>query len=333
MKIFFLNFHYYNCFIYIFIILFFYILKDIKKNRIKLKLKEEKNRIKILKKYKIPILIALCGLLDFSSSIDYSYYYSYELKKIDNLVKNIDSIFFIIFLCLTENYFLNIQNYTHHYLGLFFCIISLILLIFNNFIQLFKCSFDLLLFILILYFENGIIDTIQVLLEKKLNNDYYVNVYYLCFLEGTIDLICLIILYPLIYFISKDYFALFINKNFYEKNNLKYFIFIIIDILLCFVYNLSRLKISEKNRPSYNSIANLLYFIFLNIYKSIFENEKIWTINFILHTIFALLGCFIFCEVITLNFCNLDKNTFDKTSMRSKIEINSLVNDSALEIV
>ena len=65
----------------------------------------------------------------------------------------------------------------------------------------------------------------------------------------------------------------------------------------------------------------------------IFENEKIWTINFILHTIFALLGCFIFCEVITLNFCNLDKNTFDKTSMRSKIEINSLVNDSALEIV
>ena len=36
---------------------------------------------------------------------------------------------------------------------------------------------------------------------------------------------------------------------------------------------------------------------------------------------FGFLGSLIFSEIITLNFCNLDKDTIDKTNIRSEQEI------------
>ena len=41
--------------------------------------------------------------------------------------------------------------------------------------------------------------------------------------------------------------------------------------------------------------------------------------------ILSILGCLIFSEIMILHFCNLDKNTIDKTAKRSKMEIETIV--------
>ena len=49
----------------------------------------------------------------------------------------------------------------------------------------------------------------------------------------------------------------------------------------------------------------------INIASSIFDNENLkykWNINNILIIAFSLIAAFIYCEVITLHFLNLDKN-------------------------
>ena len=44
-----------------------------------------------------------------------------------------------------------------------------------------------------------------------------------------------------------------------------------------------------------------------------------------INIILSILGCLIFSEIMILHFCNLDKNTIDKTAKRSKMEIEIIV--------
>jgi hypothetical protein len=366
MKCFVFDLHYYNCFVYILIrsisfsireinrvenkdifnnqyislllmyigeifSIFFYIYekntsKKIHQNNvIKLKLKRvDSEKENWLNKHKIKIFFFICGLLDFIYSINYQYYYSYQLKKISDIFENADRIFFIFIVCLFENFYLNIHLYIHHYLGLFLSVISLIILIFSDFSELNEFSFSLSIIIMIIYLEIACFDAFQVLIEKKLNTDYYVNVYYICFIEGIYGICFLLIFYLLTY--EGDYLSLFKIKN--VKTNL---FFYFLEIISSCSYNLCRLKISEKNRPSYNIIGDLICILLYNIYKSIFKN-LIWTQKLIFPTFFSLLGSLIFCEVITFNFWNLDKYTFYRTSIRADLELSTILYENNSEI-
>ena len=367
MKCFLFVLHYYNCFVYILISsisfsireinraenkdifdnqyislllmyigeifsIFFYIYeKKISKkihqnNVIKLKLKRvDSEKENWLNKHKIKIFFFICGLLDFIYSINYQYYYSYQLKKIFNLFENTERIFFIFIICIFENFYLNIHFYNHHYLGLFLSVISLIILIFSDFSELNEFSFSLFIITIIIYLEIAFLDAFQVLIEKKLNIDYYVNVYYICFIEGIYGICFFLIFYLLT--CKDDYLSLFKIKNFKTI----YYLFGFFEIILSCSYNLCRLKISEKNRPSYNIIGDLICMLLYNIYKSIFK-EFIWTHKVIFTTFFSLLGSLIFCEVITFNFWNLDKYTFYKTSIRGDLELITITNENNSEI-
>ncbi len=363
MKCFLFDLHYYNCFVYILIrsisfslreinreenkdifdnqymsillmcvgeifSIFFYIYeKKISKKKkqekvLKFKLKrlnsENKNWIK---KHKIKIFFLMSGVLDFFFSLKYHYYYSYQLKKISDIFENTDRIFYIFILCLGENFFLNIHFYNHHYLGIFLSVISLIILIFSDFTELIELFSSLFIIIMIIYLEIGFLDSFQVLIEKKLNIDYYVNVYFICFIEGIYGLCFFVIFYLLT--CKGDYLSLFKIQNFKTI----YYLFCFFEIILSCSYNLCRLKISEKNRPSYNIIGDLICMLLYNIYKSIFK-EFIWTHKVIFTTFFSLLGSLIFCEVITLNFWNLDKYTFYRTSIRADLELSSIINEN-----
>jgi hypothetical protein len=84
--------------------------------------------------------------------------------------------------------------------------------------------------------------------------------------------------------------------------------------LTCF-FNVCRLKISEKKKPSFNIIT--LCFFFIN--ENNIDLKRIY-----IYFIFLLIGNLIFCEIISLNFCNLNRNTFDITAKRAKMENNSI---------
>ena len=97
-----------------------------------------------------------------------------------------------------------------------------------------------------------------------------------------------------------------------QEFNITFIIDIILNCLFEFILKICQLKILEINRPSYNSIADF----FSQLISPYF---------------FSSLGSLIFCEVITLNCCNLNENTFFKTKERAKNENLSLYSMISVE--
>ena len=111
--------------------------------------------------------------------------------------------------------------------------------------------------------------------------------------------------------------------NYFNKANSELFFYSFIYIFLVLFYNVARLKIIELKSPSYNIIPNILAVIVIDI----FINKREFTIDFILYIIFSLLGAFIFSEVITFKFFNLDRDTINETRIRGNKEtLNILYN-------
>ena len=93
------------------------------------------------------------------------------------------------------------------------------------------------------------------------------------------------------------------------------------------------MKVVEETRPIYNSLSKGLSNIFIDIshliqyffLKNNNYNKVLDFQNVILKT-FALIGFLIYSEMITLNFCDLDKFTKIKTADRGE-EDNRTIND------
>ena len=112
----------------------------------------------------------------------------------------------------------------------------------------------------------------------------------------------------------------------FPKND-NVFIIILYCLLTC-IANLSRLRVTEISRPSYNMIGKIICSLLINLVSSIFDNENNkykWNRYNILVMILSLLSTFIFVEVITLNFCNLNKNIKNNIIKRG-IKESELVN-------
>jgi len=266
----------------------------------------------------IIIIIGFCGILDLINSIDYEKYFNYNFQNQITFLNIIKNLFYISILFVIENIFLNKPNYRHHYLGFFLCFISLILLFFQYSYK--NIKLDIAIFFI--YFEYGFLFSSFVLIEKKLNFDYFIDIYFICTIEGIIGGI-----FAFLYiYLIKDPIYLYI-KTMFNKFDIKYIIVISFDCLITLFYNISRLKIIEKNRPSYNSIANILANFLICIYEYFYKNKKDNIIHYILSLLFAIFGCFIFAEVIVLHFCNLDKYTFDITYKRGINEMKQMNKD------
>ena len=88
----------------------------------------------------------------------------------------------------------------------------------------------------------------------------------------------------------------------------------------------------EETRPLYytlsKGLSDIIFYIF---YIIVFTKINIQTINEFFSfqnislKIIPLIGFFIYSEIIILNFCGLDKNTFEKINERSKKELLGLV--------
>ena len=283
---------------------------------------------RFLKKIYIPFLIFFCSFCDFCGSFNYYDYYSYSILKFSDNFDNLNKIFLCLFVTYNEIYILNIQTYIHNIIGLIIINISLIdVIIYSVIRNLNQLDFLSFLLFFIITLEYQYIESVLYTIEKKLNYEYFVDIYKICFYEGIFGII-LTLFYNLlsVKLFKKDYFFFM-----YSQRNSKLIGIIFIYCVLTLIYNLCRLKISEK-RPSLNIIGDILSFLFLDIYDSIVKNE-IWTIETFISTIFSLIGSFIFCEIMTLNFWDLDKFTKEKTTIRAIDDANKsiITNENSFE--
>jgi len=257
-------------------------------------------------------MIFCCCIADFIGYFEYHLYYSYKMNKFKYHIYFINGICLTFFIILNEHFYLKIQIYRHHYIGLFLIILTFP--IFFTYLFIIKSDYDIYSFILIIiiYLESKFIESQLYIIEKKLNYEYFISIYYILFVQGIFGII--------IIFISNIIFQLNIGILFEIFNDYSNSFIVILYLFLFFiltcVYNLCRLKITEKTRPSNNIIGIFLREVFLHLINS-FDNNNIWSFDIILSTIFYLLGALIFCEVITLNFFNLDKYTKNKTMIRA----------------
>ena len=94
------------------------------------------------------------------------------------------------------------------------------------------------------------------------------------------------------------------------------------------ILNVSLYKIFEETRPFYYTLSIGLIYIIFDIYSLIItfikRDQKIdgfFSYQDILLKIIHMLGFCIYSEIIILNFCGLDQNTYEKIIERSKEEI------------
>ena len=312
--------------VFLFIILKIKLIKSRKTKKFEIQYESFLKRL--LKILYSPFLIFFCSFCDFCGSFNYSYYYSYKMLKFSDNYNNLNKIILCLFVTYNEIYFLNIQNYIHNIIGLIIINISLIFVVICSLIRnLNELHFFSFFIFFIISLEQQYIESILYTIEKKLNYEYFVDIYKICFYEGILGII-LTLFYNLlsVKLFKKDYFFFM-----YSQMNSKLIGIIFIYCVLTLIYNLCRLKISEK-RPSLNIIGDILSFLFLDIYDSIVKNE-IWTIETFISTIFSLIGSFIFCEIMTLNFWDLDKFTKEKTTIRAIDDANKsiITNENSFE--
>lgn len=265
--------------------------------------------------------IFFCAFLDFISSFDISQYFPYSISKLSMAFDYLDKISLCLFLPLNEIFTLNIETYSHHYIGLFLMLISLLYLIAVESIKNIKSNLSFsFLFCFIVSLESQYILSMIYSIEKKLFYEYFENIFHLCCFEGIYGNIILVLY---VVFIYRDYSSLFDNLN-KETNNFILILFSIFYCILTCIYNIYIYKITSEGRPSFNIVGDIFYVFILNILNLIFEKE-VFDFHFVISNIFSLLGGFIFTEFMTLNFWNLDEFTKNKIIERSQIDI-SMVN-------
>ena len=299
------------------------------------------DNINLKQKPNIYILILICSICDLIGKIEFKDLFYYNDKKIlfsFNNIINVVSLFFFIF--LFEHFFLKIPLYRHHFFGIGLNIFGMIIALIIKFK---KPIDDKFVFVIALIYSlnTRYIITLSYIISKKLNSNYFISMNYFCFNKGLIGI-----------FISIIIILININISIIKKENeidiFNIFMFIFFG-LSCFILNIYTLKIIEESRPCYilipeilsqfihNSLIHFLFqFIHLKREKNIngtlmnknkdffssFNNKSM--IDYIIEIIsflFSFIGVLIFSEVVTINFCNLNKFTKPFISKRAKIEV------------
>ncbi len=282
--------------------------------------------------YKIKIIFVLfwVSTLDLIGSIYYDSAYNYGMKKINSeLVKYLKNTFNGLFIFFNEYIYLKIKTNLHQNVGIVIYIFCLLVTLLNNLLNIHYKNYSLISFFLlfIIIIQSKYLQSFINIIEKNLNYEYYINIHFICFMEGIIGFIIVFIF---------DFFYVFIfrmdEKFIYKievtkKHSFSFFIILPIYIVTIYIYNISRLKMIEKERPSYiilgKSISNLL----ASFFNIIIGKQNPFKDNYIeiLNTVLSILGCLIFSEIMILHFCNLDKNTTNKTFKRGQIEIEKML--------
>ena len=270
---------------------------------------------------KIRIIIILCGILDIICSYDFSKQLNYDFKDKEKILEGLNILLLGLFVYMNERFYLNIQTYTHQRIGFILVFLSSLIKIFSSIKNNKIFELNLLIYI-ILIIEKEYLHSMIGIFEKKLNYEYFVSIYNICGLEG---------IYGLIFYLCNYLYYNNIKECFSQLIIIFYSpLYVFPYIISILIYNLCRLKIEEKTRPSYNTIGYFINNLFLNIFHDSGKKD-IWTVQNIVCTILSMIGAVIFCEVITLKCYDLDKNTIYETISRGKIDTCLILETSSNE--
>ena len=302
-------------------IFFYFIQKKINENKLGIKTDKNDKYIKPTNN-KTRFFIFICAILNLFTTYNYSIFYSFKMKKVYDNSLDIDMTYICLFIPYIEKKYLKIDFYIHHYLGLSLIFISIFSGILLYFIKDFEIFYSIeFIYHILICLETEFILSQLYLIETKLIFESYQNIYIICFLEGIFEILILL-LYFFIYYLYH-----FGNlNNFFNSLNLsieishiselyRIILFSILLIFLILIINISRLIIIEKTRPSHITIANLLFVFITTIYY--LHDKTIELVFAIIPIIIGLLGSLIFCEVISLNFCNLNLFTINRIRDRA----------------
>ena len=282
-----------------------------------------------MNKKKLFFLLFWCSILDLIGTVDYKQFiYTYDMKKIDK--DYFERAFICLFIFMNEYYYLKIQNYIHQKLGIG---INLSCLFLTSFIKLINngCKLSSFFYSIVIIMQCTYIQSFLFILEKKLNYEYYINIYFICFIEGIFGtIILLFIIFFLKFYNPFDYNTILINEKLISEfglNKLIFWFFIIpLYAFSLTIVNISRLKIIEKNRPSFiiigKAFRNLLFAI-VDTLKNNYINKDVYAI---INMFVSLLGSLILGEMIILNFFDLNKYTSILTAKRGELEMKYINN-------
>ena len=282
---------------------------------------KEKQYKKIKKKSCFTFGILLfCTILSGLSDFDYSYFYSYQISKIENFSLEIYVLF--LYIVIIEQFIFGTKFYKHQIISIY---ISLILGIINIIRDLYriKISNYKFLFIIpfyILFYERHFINGVYLCIIKKLNIHYFYNMNLILFIQGLIGSFIFLI-YELFNFLFFHRLFFLMNlKNINTNHFIKDLILLSIYFFLVCILNFLIFKIIEDTKPSYVSISYALSDFLMEIYLNIIERESKLGIYIIINYILSIVSFCFFCEVITLNCFDLDKDTVFKIIERSSID-------------
>ena len=266
------------------------------------------------------------------ASINYkNFFFNYGMTKFDDgLCENIELFTLFTSLIVFERIILKIQIYRHHIIGLFFNFVSIICVIFIQIINYDWKVYKIkdLIFVFIIIFQSQIIQSFAFIIVKKLNYSYFINISLIMTFEGIIGMIILIIFdifYVYIFKLDNTFIIKVGNPRYEGLYFIKFIMISIYCICICGL-NKSYLDITEKVSPVYTMVGKGLSDFTITIGKlienSLINNQSNRLNNkSIFFYFFQILGNCIFCEIIILNFCELNKNTENLINERAKNEL------------
>ena len=227
-----------------------------------------------------------------------------------------------LLICIFYVLIFKLNFYNFQYLSIStFIITSVFKIIFNIFENNKKIN---VLIDFLYHFMKEFFYVLRIILIKYANHILYINIFLIIGFEGLFNLF----FYSIFYIFS---IYIFNNENLIQLLNTKLIISYLIIIIIYFIFYLVFCQIILKFDPIVFCLSMLLFdflkFIYNDLIININDNSifeygiKITKIFFTIIHSFALL---VFCQIIQLNFLNLNKNTDINIKKRENEEISQL---------
>ena len=232
--------------------------------------------------------------------------------------------------CIFYILFFKLNLYNFQYLSISTFMITTIFKIFFNFFEKENNKKIKVLIDFLYFFIKDFLYILRIILIKYVNHYYYFNIFVTIGFEGILNLFYHIIFY----FFS---YNIFNNENLFQILNMKLIISYLIILIIYFCFYLVFSLMILKFDPIIYCLSILLFdflkFIYKDIILDLHDDNKICDLTIkVIKTIFLVinsLSMLIFCQIMQLNFYNLNKNTNVNIELRENEEISQIeiIND------
>ena len=275
----------------------------------------------ILNSFKIILLLFVCFLCDFISTIPVIIIRNEEKN---DFLEVILKVLTIPFISLLSALILHYKYYKHHIIG--YIITSIGLILHPMYLWIFEKNKDIELTILIQiigYLLSSFIDVI----EKYLTDIKFISPYLIISAEGFFGFCLSFPLFKLCLLIIEKTDFISLNNYFDSiQNSLKYQIGIVVYCIGVFLYNIMRILTTQKCSPVHRVITNT-FSAFLGWIIHYFFEDKDSPAHIIIEAVgymIVFFGLMIFLELLIINKWGMNQNTtfnIDQRGIEENVEI------------